>query len=90
MDKQVNGVVDRISEGKHAVILVESLNKEYLIDVNESEVSLWEGLWLDLLLDEKNEIKQLTPNEQLTEKNKQNVDDLMGKLRKRKGSKFKT
>lgn len=90
MSQQVNGVVDRISEGKYAVILVESIKREFLVDVQTVDVSLREGLWLDIILDESNEIKDLIPNEQLTEKNKQNVDDLMSKLRKRKGSKFKS
>lgn len=90
LGKRVSGVVDRISEGKYAVILVESLKKEFIVDINTVDVSLREGLWLDLILDANDKIQQLTPNEQLTKKNEQKVDDLMSKLRKRKGSKFKS
>jgi len=90
MTKRVNGVVDRISESKYAVIIVESIKKEFHVDIHTVDVSLKEGLWLDIILDESDEIKQLIPNEQLTENNKKSVDDLMSKLRKRKGSKFKS
>lgn len=89
MVKKVSAVVDRISEGKHAVLISEQINKEFIIDVKTVSTALREGLWVDLFLDNNGDVTKVKPNEELTERQKAKVSNVMDRLRKRKGSKFK-
>lgn len=89
MVKKVSAVVDRISEGKHAVIIAEEINKEFIIDVGTVNTALREGLWVDLFLDNAGSITEVKPNEETTERKKAKVSNVMDRLRKRKGSKYK-
>lgn len=90
MNKQTTAVVDRISEGKFAVILAEEINKEFIIPIEKATIPLRPGLWLDITLNEKNQIETMQANETLTNEKAQSVSNMMEKLRKRKGSKYKS
>lgn len=90
MNKQTTAVVDRISEEKFAVILAEEINKEFIIPIEKATIPLRPGLWLDITLNEKNQIETMQANETLTNEKAQSVSNMMEKLRKRKGSKYKS
>lgn len=88
MTLKVNAVVDRISKGK-AVILIESHQKEIILDVEKADILLEPGDWLDLVLDSKDKITSMQINYTLTEERKEKVESVMDRLKKKKGSKFK-
>lgn len=88
MTLKVNAVVDRISEGK-AVILIESHQKEIILDVEKAKILLAAGDWLDLVLDSKDKITSMEINYALTEERKAKVESVMDRLKQKKGSKFK-
>lgn len=90
MTIKIYGVVDRITDGKHAVILAEQIKKEYIINIDTLDVQLREGLLVDLLLDSNYKIKQIIPNEALTRQKQREIGHVMDRLRKRKRSKFKS
>ena len=90
MNKQTTAVVDRISEEKFAVILAEEINKEFIIPIEKATIQLRAGLWLDITLNEQNQIETMQANETLTNEKAQSVSNMMEKLRKRKGSKYKS
>ena len=89
MGKKVNAVVDRISGGKHAVILAEELNKEFIVDTGTIDATLREGLWVDLFIDDAGSVIEVKPNEKLTKEQELKVSNVMERLRKQKGSKYK-
>lgn len=89
MSHKTNAVVDRINDGKHAVILAEEINKEFVLSLADIDVSLREGLWLELTLDEADKIIAIQVDETLTSQKQARVSDVMAQLRKRKGSKYK-
>ncbi|MGB5946216.1 DUF3006 domain-containing protein [Paenisporosarcina sp.] len=83
------GVLDRIEEGKHAVILVEELGKEFIIQVSDLPEGSYAGTWFDVEIT-NNELSILTIDiketstlhEEITNK----VNNLRGKGRE---SRFK-
>lgn len=89
MTLKVEAVVDRISEGKHAVILIESHGKEIVVDVREIDLALKAGDWLDLQLDDNDKIIEIAVNQRLTEEKASKIESVMDRLKKRKGSKYK-
>lgn len=89
MSKQVSAVVDRISEGTQAVILAEEINEEFIVLIEDVDVELREGLWVDLSLNSDGEIRNIKPNETLTAEKNEKVSNVMDRLRKRKGSQYK-
>lgn len=89
MVRKVSAVVERISGGKYAVIIAEEINKEFIIDVGTVNTALREGLWVDLFLDNAGNITKVKSNEAMTNKEKEKVSNVMERLRKRKGSKYK-
>jgi len=90
MLQKVEAVVDRISEQKYAVIIAESIKRQFDVNTHEIDVPLREGLWVDLYVNDQDEIVRIEPNERLTQERKQQIDAKMTRLRKRKGSKFKS
>lgn len=88
MTWKVNGVIDRIVDGK-AVILIESHNKEIFFNVEESLLSLKEGYWLNVGLEDNGEISSIKVDYNLTSERADKIQNVMSKLNKRKGSKFK-
>lgn len=87
--KKISAVVDRISGGKQAVLLAEEEKQEFVVFLNDLQIPLYEGQWVDLYLDESGEIQELHPNEKKTEERKQRVDSLMRQLKNRKRSQYK-
>lgn len=89
MTKKVHAVVDRIDQGSKAVLLAEEVNKEFILSTDQKEIDLYEGLWVDLTLSEQGHILSIEPNKALTKEKEAKVKDLMTRLRKRKGNKYK-
>lgn len=89
MTIKINAVVDRISDGTKAILIAEQIKKEFIVDTNLISSPLKEGMWVDLYLDQNNQIKRIIPNEKLTQQKRHEISQIMNRLRKRKGSKFK-
>lgn len=89
MTKKTQAVVDRISEGTKAVLLAEALQKEFIVPIDTVDIDLREGLWVDLTLSDDGHILSIEANEKVTEEKEAKVEDIMARLRKRKGSKYK-
>lgn len=86
----MKGVLDRIVDGKHAVILVEELGKEYIIDVDSLPNDSKEGTWFKLKV-VNDEIVEMRIDEETQEVMEKKIDDIMSKLRNKNksGSKFR-
>lgn len=85
----MRGYLDRIEENQHAVILVEELNKEFIIPISKLPNGSKAGSYLSLTI-ENETITSITLNENESISQQQKVDDMMSKLRKKNsGSKFK-
>jgi hypothetical protein len=85
----MKGYLDRIEDNQFAIILVEEINKEFVIPKSKLPVGSSEKSYFDLTI-EKDQITSLKLNEETTITEQQKVDELMSKLRsKSKGSKFK-
>lgn len=84
----MKGVLDRI-ENQLAVILIEDINKEIIIPMKDLPPNSQEGTWFDLE-ELEGEIKIISIDHDLTQKEAQKSQDLLNQLRtKSKGSKFK-
>jgi ABC-type uncharacterized transport system ATPase subunit len=84
----MKGYLDRIDDNKFAVILVEGLDKEFVIPKDVLPEGSTVKSYLDLTI-ENDEITGVTLNEQQTRNEQQKVDELMSKLRSiNKRSKF--
>lgn len=88
MTTQTKAVVDRITNGNQAVILAESINKEFILNTNETSVTLREGLWLDITIS-KGHITSIKANEALTKEKSQAITNKLNRLKQKKGSKYK-
>jgi hypothetical protein len=85
----MKGYLDRIEENQHAVILVEEINKEFIIPISKLPNGSTAGSYLNLTI-ENETITSITLTENETISQQQKVDDMMSKLRKKSsGSKFK-
>ncbi|MRH41443.1 DUF3006 family protein [Aquibacillus halophilus] len=85
----MKGYLDRIEEGKFAVILVDEINKEFILPKAELPVGSSEQSYFDLTI-ENDKITSLKLNEQTTSTEQEKVDNLISKIRsKNKDSKFK-
>lgn len=83
------GVIDRIEDDWLAVIMVEDIGEEYVIDKKELPNGAEEGSWLRLKINES-EIVYMELNEELTKNRKKKMKSLREKLKnKSKESKFK-
>ena len=81
--------LDRIEDQKFAVILVEEINKEYIIPKAELPEGSNVKSYFELTI-ENNKITSINLNEEASRAEQQNVDEMMSKLRsKSKGSKYK-
>ena len=82
-------VLDRIVDGEKATILVESIGKEYVLNVSELPKGAKEGSLLDIELT-NNTITTIAINHERTEEVSKKVTDQLNAIRaKSKGSKFK-
>ncbi|ERN51284.1 DUF3006 domain-containing protein [Alkalihalophilus marmarensis] len=86
---KVNGVLDRIVDSEYGVILVEELDKEYVVKKEMLPDGVSEGDWLTLLV-EGGEIQSVEIDLVKTESVKSKVEAQVERLRKKsKGSRFK-
>jgi hypothetical protein len=86
--KTLDGYLDRIEEGKWGVILVEEIQQEWLIPVSELPEGSDIRTWFDLVI-EQNIITSIRINHEKTVSQKNNVENMVSKLRaKSKGSKY--
>ena len=82
------GYIDRIEEGK-AVIIVEEIKKEFVIDKKDINPSIKEGDWLQIELNE-GQIEWINKDDSLTDENRKRIKGKADKVRKKsKGSKYK-
>ena len=86
---KVKGVLDRIVDGKHATILVEDLQKEFVIDVSRLPAGSNEGSHFQLTLIGE-EISILTLDTESEQESLDKVSSQINRLKaKSKGSRFK-
>lgn len=85
----MKGYFDRIEDNQLAVILVEELNKEFVLPVTELPKGSNPKTWFDLVITQ-DKITSININHEKTESGQEKVDDMLTKLRSRsKSSKFK-
>jgi len=85
----MKGYFDRIEENKFAVILVEEINKEFIVPKDQLPEGSTKNSYFDLTI-ENEKISSIKLNTQETHTEQQNTEDLISKLRaKSTGSKFK-
>ncbi|MFL2099527.1 DUF3006 domain-containing protein [Desemzia sp. FAM 23991] len=84
----MKGILDRFEEDK-AVLLVEQLNKEWIVEVDRLPAGSKKGTWFTLDIS-GDEISSISVDQQLTEEKSQKINDLMQSIRsKSTDSKFK-
>jgi Protein of unknown function (DUF3006) len=85
----MKGYLDRIEENRFAVILVDEINKEFIVPKEQLPEGSTEKSYFDITF-ENDKISSIKLNSQQTHSEQQRVEELMGKLRaKSSGSKFK-
>lgn len=90
MTKKISAYVDRITEDGAAVIIAEEMNKEFILEVDDSKERLQSGEWLQLIIDENNETMiDYVFDEEKTKQKQQHVSQLLNKLRKNQQSKYR-
>lgn len=83
------GFVDRIEDGSYAIILIESINKEFAIDSSDLPQNIQAGAWVDVTFRGES-IHSVKYDQIETEKAKARVSEKMDLLRqKKKGSSFR-
>ena len=84
----MKAMVDRIEEGK-AVLLIQDLDKEWIIEKNQLPQGSKIGDWLTLQITE-GRISDMTIDQALTQEKKKTATDLLTSIHKQpKESKFK-
>lgn len=84
----MKAMLDRIEEGK-AVLLIQDLDKEWIIEKNHLPQGSKIGDWLTLQITE-GRISDMTIDQALTQEKKKTATDLLTSIRKQpKESKFK-
>ncbi|WP_042146857.1 DUF3006 family protein [Paucisalibacillus sp. EB02] len=72
----VTGMVDRMENGELAVILVEELESEFVVNTSDIDTKLARDVWVDLIIVGK-EIKELTINVEKTQEREKEIKELM-------------
>jgi hypothetical protein len=85
------GVLDRIVDREKAIILIEELNKELVVNVSVLPVEPKEGTWFDVTLDKTGtKIEHLVINDQITVEKEREISQTLSRIRsKSSGSRFK-
>lgn len=84
------GYIDRIEDNKHAVIIVETESKQFVVDADTLPTGVTEGKWVDFKLNQYGEVSEITLNKSKQNKMTTEVNNVMNQLRsKKKESKFK-
>ncbi|WP_096274102.1 DUF3006 domain-containing protein [Paucisalibacillus globulus] len=76
----VTGVVDRIENDELAIILVEELELEFVVKKSDFTEKLAQYDWVDLII-VRNEIKELTINQEKTQERGKEIKELMEELK---------
>ncbi|WP_313799799.1 DUF3006 domain-containing protein [Cytobacillus sp.] len=85
----MRGYFDRFEDQELAVILVEELNKQFVIAVKELPEKSKPGMWFDITIKD-GKIQSVQYNSQATSDEIQKTNNLMKKIcAKNKGSNFK-
>lgn len=85
----MKGILDRIEDGRYAVILIEEVQQEVVLPVECLPEGSEIHSWFDIEL-EGEEVKSISPDEETEAVKEQQVDTLMEKLRAKKSrSRFK-
>ncbi|WP_019414768.1 DUF3006 domain-containing protein [Paenisporosarcina sp. TG20] len=83
------GVLDRIEEGKHAVILVDEVGKEFIIQVNDLPEGSKVGMWFDVEII-NNDLSKISINMKETTNLNEEITNKVNKLKEKgRGSRFK-
>ncbi|GGK36503.1 hypothetical protein GCM10010965_31810 [Caldalkalibacillus thermarum] len=82
------GVIDRIVDNKHAVILIGDDEREIIIPSHLLPSGAKEGTWLKVTFD-ANSVTQIEIDEVETERVKERISAKLAKLREKKKSNFK-
>lgn len=82
---KIKAVIDRIEDGKYAVLLLEPDEEELVIPLNQLPEGAEPGSWLELMM-ENGEIGSILLLTEETEQRKQIIAEKMGLLRTRGSS----
>lgn len=89
MEQEVTGYVDRIEDGRFAVLLVDSLGKEFIVDISELPEGVSEGLYVKIILTD-GEIREITAESEKTEAMEQKIADQLQRIKSKSSrSRFK-
>ncbi|WKA55121.1 DUF3006 domain-containing protein [Planococcus shixiaomingii] len=84
----MRGMLDRIEDGTHAVLLIEEQGREIVVPVSQLPAGSQVHTWFTITMEE-DEIVSLQLDESLTEVKTEQAQSLMQRLRSRSGSRFK-
>lgn len=85
----MKGILDRIEDGQHAVILVEDLQREIVIPADCLPSGSKVHSWFDIVWEDE-EIKSISLEAETAAAKEEQVEGLMQKLKeKQSGSRFK-
>ncbi|MDN7243177.1 DUF3006 domain-containing protein [Planococcus sp. N028] len=84
----MRGMLDRIEDGTHAVLLIEEQGREIVVPVSQLPEGSQVHTWFTITMEE-DEIVSLQLDESLTEVKTEQAQSLMQRLRSRSGSRFK-
>ncbi|WP_077622701.1 DUF3006 domain-containing protein [Sediminibacillus massiliensis] len=85
----MKGVLDRIEDEQHAVILIEKENKEIVVPVEKLPSGSKEDSWFEIEMDGKH-VTSIKLDQEKTASRQGAADNLLKELRsKSKGSRFK-
>ncbi|GKV67282.1 MULTISPECIES: DUF3006 domain-containing protein [unclassified Sporosarcina] len=89
MERREIGYIDRMEDGRFAVLLVEDTGEEFIADVTALPEGAKEGVYVTItLVDDK--ITELVINRQETEVMEKKIEEQLKKVKSRsKGSRFK-
>lgn len=89
MQQEEIGYIDRIEEGRYAVLLVEALAKEIIVDVSELPEGAKEGTYLKVTLID-GDVQRMTINQKETDKMEQEIKEKLQRIQSRsRKSRFK-
>lgn len=79
----MRGMLDRIEDGTHAVLLLEEQGREIVVPVSRLPEGSQVNSWFTITMEEE-EIVSIQADEQLTQAKTERVQSLMERLRARK------